>query len=181
MFSFVSFAVTLAVNRCHSLSFVITRCFSLPLVTTRCITRYHSLSLVLPVVVTSCHSMYHPLSFYKQSYCIRIEFFTQIIAWNHGQVLFLFSLKKRSSHRSCFIKNGVLQIFAKFTGKQLCWNLFFNQVVDLRPAVLLKKRLQHRCFPVNLAKSLRTLFYRTPMVGASKKQNYNHINLKIIT
>ena len=30
--------------------------------------------------------------------------------------------------------------------------LFFNKVVGLRPATLLKKRLQHRCYPVNFAK-----------------------------
>ena len=33
--------------------------------------------------------------------------------------------------------------------------------------VLLKKRLQHRCFLVNIAKSARTVFYRTPQVAAS--------------
>ena len=38
-----------------------------------------------------------------------------------------------------FLKN-----FALFTGKHLCWILFFNQ------------RLQHRCFTVNIAKILRT-------------------------
>ena len=37
-------------------------------------------------------------------------------------------------------------------------SLFFNKVVDLRPATLLKKRLWHRCFPVNFAKFLRTPF-----------------------
>ena len=29
---------------------------------------------------------------------------------------------------------------------------------DWRPEVLLEKRLQHRCFPVNIAKFLRTEF-----------------------
>ena len=38
-----------------------------------------------------------------------------------------------------------------------------------RPATLLKKRLWHRCFPVNFAKFPRTLFfYRTPQVVASE-------------
>ena len=32
----------------------------------------------------------------------------------------------------------------------------FNKVADLRPATLLKKRLWHRCFPVNFANFLRT-------------------------
>ena len=33
----------------------------------------------------------------------------------------------------------------------------------LSTATLLKKRLWHRCFPVNFAKLLRTPFYRTPL------------------
>ena len=47
--------------------------------------------------------------------------------------------------------------------------LFFNKVVDLRPATLLKKRLSHMCFPVNFAKYLRItfLFNRTLLVTAS--------------
>ena len=36
---------------------------------------------------------------------------------------------------------------------------FLNIVVDLRPATLLKKRLWHRCFPVNFSKFLRTPFF----------------------
>ena len=46
-------------------------------------------------------------------------------------------------------------------------NLFFNKFADLRFATLLKRRLWHGCFPSNLAKSLRTLFYRTPPVAPS--------------
>ena len=55
-------------------------------------------------------------------------------------------------------KKGVLRNFAKFTGKHLCQSLFFNKVVGLRPATLLKKRLWRRCFPVNFVKFLRIPF-----------------------
>ena len=63
-----------------------------------------------------------------------------------------------------------LTTFTKFTGKHMCWSLFFNKVVDfisyrnqlldllckskywflyeIRPSTLFKKRLQHRCFTV---------------------------------
>ena len=37
----------------------------------------------------------------------------------------------------------------------------FNKVSGRQTCNFLKKRLQHRCFPVNFAKFLRTLFYRT--------------------
>ena len=69
----------------------------------------------------------------------------------------------RSSHQRCSLKKGVLRNFAKLTGKFLCQSLFFNKVAGLRPATLLKKRLWHTCFPVNFAKFLRNLFYRTPL------------------
>ena len=47
------------------------------------------------------------------------------------------------SYRSqMFFMKGVLKNFAIFTGKHLCWILFL--------------RLQRRCFPVNIAKFLRT-------------------------
>ena len=52
-----------------------------------------------------------------------------------------------SSRPEVFCKKGVL---AKFTGKHLCQISFLK--------TLLEKRLWHRCFPVNLAKFLRTLF-----------------------
>ena len=44
-------------------------------------------------------------------------------------------------HRRCSLRKGVLVNFAKFTGKHLCQSLFFNIVVGLRTATLLKKRL----------------------------------------
>ena len=54
------------------------------------------------------------------------------------------------------MKKGVLMNFAKPSR-----SLFFNKVAYLRPATLLKNRFQHRCFPVNFAKYLRTTFHRT--------------------
>ena len=42
------------------------------------------------------------------------------------------------------------------TGKHLCQSLFFKKRCRPRPAALLKKRLWHRYFPVNIAKFLRT-------------------------
>ena len=56
------------------------------------------------------------------------------------------------------MKKVVLQNFVKFIGKYLCQSLFCDKVAGLRPATFLKKRLWNRCFPVNFAKILRTLF-----------------------
>ena len=66
---------------------------------------------------------------------------------------------KRGSHQRCSMKKGVRRNFTKFTGKHLCQILFFNKVAGLSPAILSKKRLWHRCFPVNFAKFLRASFF----------------------
>ena len=74
----------------------------------------------------------------------------------------------RSSPQEVFCKKGVLGNFAKFTGKHLRHSLFFNQIADPMSATLLKKRLWHRCSPVNFAKFFKnTFFYRTPVMAAS--------------
>ena len=65
------------------------------------------------------------------------------------------SCKLRSSHWRCSVKISVLKNFEKFTEKNLCRNFLFNKIATLRPATLLKKRLQHSCFPVNFAKFLK--------------------------
>ena len=64
----------------------------------------------------------------------------------------------RSSHQRCSIKKGVLKNFAKF--------IF---------ATLLKKRLWHRCFPVNFAKILKTPFLTEHLwTTVSVYQTTNH-------
>ena len=57
-----------------------------------------------------------------------------------------------------FFKKGVLKNFANFTGKHRCQSLF-EKVAGLQACQtcnFIKKRLQHRCFPMKLAKFLRT-------------------------
>ena len=57
----------------------------------------------------------------------------------------------RNSHWRCSIKKGALKNLEKFTGKQMCWSLFFNKVVGLM--------LRNMCFLVNFAKFSRTSFF----------------------
>ena len=50
-------------------------------------------------------------------------------------------------------------------------DFLFNKVAVLKAYNFIKKRLQHRCFPVNIAKILRTAFFkRTPLVAATWKR-----------
>ena len=64
-----------------------------------------------------------------------------------------------SSHQKCSVKIGVLRNFTNFTRKHLCQGFFFNKVSVLKPPTLFKKRLWHRCFPVNFVKFLSKPFY----------------------
>ena len=63
---------------------------------------------------------------------------------------------RRSIHQRCSVKKGVLQNFANFTGKQLCLESLFNKVAGPRTRNFIKKRLQHKYFPVKFEKFLRT-------------------------
>ena len=86
------------------------------------------------------------------------------------------NLSCRSSHQKCSLKKVFLKNFTKFSGKYLCWSLFFNKVSGMRPTTLLKMILQQRCFPVNFVKCLRTLFLQ----NTSRQLPYFVIHLTVL-
>ena len=90
-----------------------------------------------------------------QKHCAKV-FCKKTVKWNFLQLNILIKHSKRSLCQTVSQK-GVLKNFVIFPEKQLGWSLFFNEDsgLGLRPATLLKKRFQHRCFPVNFAKFLR--------------------------
>ena len=51
--------------------------------------------------------------------------------------------------------SSLLKNFAIFTEKHLRWGLFLNKSAGLQSWNFIKKRLQHRFFPVNIAKILK--------------------------
>ena len=57
----------------------------------------------------------------------------------------------RSSCSQMFFKIGVIKNVTKLSGKRLRWCLFLIELQAL-------KRIQHRYFPVNIVKFLRTAF-----------------------
>ena len=75
--------------------------------------------------------------------------------------------RDRSTRPEVFCKNGVLRNFAKFTGKHLCQNLFFNKVVG-KACNFIKKESLAQVFSCEFCEiSKKTFFYRTPPVAAS--------------
>ena len=55
-----------------------------------------------------------------------------------------------------FLQNKRFRKFRKIHRKRLMLESLFNKVADRKAYNLIKKRLQHRCFPVNIEKFLRT-------------------------
>ena len=78
--------------------------------------------------------------------------------------LFIVALSNKCQKQppEAFYKKNVLRNFTKFAGKHLCQSLFFKR--GLRPTTLFKKRLWHRCFPVNFTK-FRTPFLQNTFSG----------------
>ena len=67
------------------------------------------------------------------------------------RILSSHKISEKYNEQKVFNKKAVLKNFTIFTGKQLCWNLFFNKNVSFT-----KKRLQHWSFLANIEKFLRT-------------------------
>ena len=63
---------------------------------------------------------------------------------------------------------------AIFTGKHLCWHLLSMTLQAFSPATLLKG-LQHRCFPVNIAKFLRTASFIEHLWWTITMLNFNRV------
>ena len=57
-----------------------------------------------------------------------------------------------------FYKKAVPKTFSIFTRKYLCWSLIL--IAGLKACNLIKKRLQHMCFPVDISKFLEKYILR---------------------
>ena len=74
---------------------------------------------------------------------------------------------KRNNRFQMFLKVSVLKNFCNIHRKTLLLEPLFNKVASLQACNFIKKRLQHRCFPMNITKFFGKAFYRTPLVAAS--------------
>ena len=54
------------------------------------------------------------------------------------------------------LRKEVLLKILQYLQENTCVGVFLKQVTGLQVYNFIKKRLQHRCFPVNIAKFLRT-------------------------
>ena len=69
----------------------------------------------------------------------------------------------KSSHRRCSVRNDVLKNF-NIHRKTPVLEFFLNKVTGLKACnFIFENRLQHRCFPVNIANFLKTTFFEEPL------------------
>ena len=79
---------------------------------------------------------------------------------------------KEAVVQKCSVKKVFLEI-SEHTQENTCARVsFFNKVAGLKPATLLKKRLWHRCFPMNAVKFLRTPFHIEHLWWLLLKRSY---------
>ena len=62
-------------------------------------------------------------------------------------------------------QNSCSQKFCSIHRKTPVLESLFNDVAELQASSFIKMWLQHKCFPVEIAKFLRKFFYRTPVVA----------------
>ena len=77
---------------------------------------------------------------------------------SHSDVSFTFFLNTDVVVRKCFVKIMFLKI-SQNSQENTSVRVSFLISYKLSPATLLKKRLCHRCFPVNFSKFLKTAFF----------------------
>ena len=65
----------------------------------------------------------------------------------------------KTSRLQMFFEIGVLKVY-NVHRKRLVLELLFSKVASLEAYTFVKKKLQHRCFPVNIATLLRKFYLK---------------------
>ena len=76
--------------------------------------------------------------------------------WNIGNTVYVWPIMKNQKQPFTSIKKTAAEFFFKIHWKAPEQESHYNKISCLKPAILLKKRLQHRCFTVSFSKFFRT-------------------------
>ena len=63
-------------------------------------------------------------------------FYQNVVYFKNIEARLFLKLRIQKQPPEVFLKKCVLKNFTKFTGKRLCWSLFFIKTAGLRPATL---------------------------------------------
>ena len=127
--------------------------------------------LLEPKVVMRAEVTFTKKFWYENKYEITPNRNCRVVKENKGMVKdHHIKPPKSIMNRRCSTKKVVHKNFLIFTEKHLCWSLFFNKNAGYQSCSFIKKRLQHRCFLVDIAKLLRTAIFKNicelPLVSA---------------
>ena len=81
-------------------------------------------------------------------------FLFEAIPWTLHRLIFIWNKNFRTRHQRCSLKEPALKNF-----------VIFVITVGLKACLFIEKRLQHRCFPVIIAKFKDRLLWRTSVNG----------------
>ena len=119
---------------------------------------------VINTLLTSCLHL-----FYKKRFSENWgKFPGKYLQWTL-LLIFKFAEQLQKQPPKVFFEESLIRNFAKFEGKHLCESLFFNKVVGLSPATLLK---------VTLAQVFSCEFYKTPFLQNSSWQLFLQLVLR---
>ena len=108
--------------------------------------------LELPLTISFRHYLGMNATSCNWSY---IDFFTLFT------IIYVLTLTQPPKQNSEAAAGGVLKNFANFTGKHLCWSLFFKKLQAFRSEMLLKRDSYTGVFLWNLRNSEEHLFWKT--------------------
>ena len=119
---------------------------------------------VINTLLTSCLHL-----FYKKRFSENWgKFPGKYLQWTL-LLIFKFAEQLQKQPPKVFFEESLIRNFAKFEGKHLCESLFFNKVVGLSPATLLK---------VTLAQVFSCEFYKKPFLQNSSWQLFLQLVLR---
>ena len=80
-------------------------------------------------------------------------------------------IRKRRIRREVFCKKGVLENLTKFTGKTFVGVSFLIKLQASDLNLYFKKRVQCRCFPLNLVKFFKNSFFKSRSAGCFRTKD----------
>ena len=86
-------------------------------------------------------------------HCVSAKIFVE-----YPSFCFFWSVLATEAATTRVLLKGVCNNFANFTGKHLYWSLFLKKLQAWRSETLLKQKLHHSCFRVNIKKKFKNTF-----------------------
>ena len=95
------------------------------------------------------------------------------------RILSSYNISENYNEQTVFYKKIVLNNFAIFTEKCLCWGFFSNKNEGLQAWNFIKKRLLHKCVLVNIDDFLKNTYFEEHLWTASSESFSFYVSLNV--